>query len=500
MASNSNADTMSSVGTKPTNKDATFQHGFLEELKKRTLDVDEETWVPVGQDLDGEATGDSFGSSVTMNDNGTRVIIGGPMHGERSGHARVFEERSGEWVQIGQDINPEGFDGFFGASVAINDEGNRIIIGAPFAFLGALGAAHVFEERNGEWVQIGEVLVAEGVEDVFGMSVAMNDEGSRVIIGAPGNNGANGERSGHARAFEERNGVWVQIGEDLDGEAARNSFGISVAMNDEGNRVIIGAPDNNGPSGELSGHARAFEEINGVWVQIGEDLDGEASGDYFGGSVAMNDEGSMVIIGGPFKWVREAGKGEETGHARVFEEKNGEWVKIGQNLDGEAAYDNFGINVAMNDGGNRVIIGGPRHNGPNGEYSGHARVFELTSLPKKTGPCDDKPGTKVSIPGVLAETTCKKFINRFSEYKIPQMCAYNNATGPKKKCPGVCSGNCRCGDMPFVKFEKGKNGKKISCQKLSRKKLKKRNNICKNNKTARKQCPVSSISIRIDSL
>ena len=50
---------------------------------------------------------------------------------------------------------------------------------------------------------------------------------------------------------------WNQIGLDIDGEAAGDESGRSVAMNAAGDTVIIGAVDNDG-NGDDSGHARVF--------------------------------------------------------------------------------------------------------------------------------------------------------------------------------------------------------------------------------------------------
>lgn len=118
---------------------------------------------------------------------------------------------------------------------------------------------------------------------------------------------------------------------------------------------------------------------------------------------------------------------------------------------------------------------------------------KFVPAPQQTGPCNDTPRTLTGIPGILLETTCKKFVNQFSEAEIADMCLYTVKTGPKQKCPGVCDGNCRCRDRKLVKFEKAK--KRMACQALSRKKLRKRNKICKRNDDARDKCTVSTVSI-----
>ena len=108
----------------------------------------------------------------------------------------------------------------------------------------------------------------------------MNAAGDTVIIGATYNDG-NGNDAGHARVFTLTDGVWVQVGADIDGETAGDQSGRSVAMNAVGDTVIIGATYNDG-NGNDSGQARVFTLTDGVWVQVGADIDGETAGDESG--------------------------------------------------------------------------------------------------------------------------------------------------------------------------------------------------------------------------
>ncbi len=89
---------------------------------------------------------------------------------------------------------------------------------------------------------------------------------------------------------------WTQIGQDIDGEAASDSSGNSVSLSSDGQIVAIGAYNNSG-NGSASGHVRIFMNIDGTWVQIGEDIDGEAEYDRSGRSVSLSADGSIVAIG-----------------------------------------------------------------------------------------------------------------------------------------------------------------------------------------------------------
>jgi hypothetical protein len=73
-------------------------------------------------------------------------------------------------------------------------------------------------------------------------------------------------------------GPEIQIGADIDGEAAADFSGYSVSLNAAGDIVAIGAPFNDG-NGPGAGHVRVYQYSAGTWSQIGADIDGEAYGD-----------------------------------------------------------------------------------------------------------------------------------------------------------------------------------------------------------------------------
>ena len=88
---------------------------------------------------------------------------------------------------------------------------------------------------------------------------------------------------------------WVQVGEDIIGEAY-NFSGWSVSLSSDGSIVAIGAPATYG-NGSNAGHVRIYKNQNGTWSQIGQDIDGEAAGDLSGFSVSLSSNGSIVAIG-----------------------------------------------------------------------------------------------------------------------------------------------------------------------------------------------------------
>ena len=84
--------------------------------------------------------------------------------------------------------------------------------------------------------------------------------GDKVAIGAVYNNGVL-SNSGHVRYYTFDGNNWVQQGSDIDGEASGDSFGRSVSLNGSGSRLVVGA-NGNDASGNVSGHVRLF----GMWI------------------------------------------------------------------------------------------------------------------------------------------------------------------------------------------------------------------------------------------
>lgn len=61
----------------------------------------------VGTDIDGDAPGDNFGYAVALSRDGTTMAVSAPQsssNGKHSGFVRVFSKSSGNWTQLGQDI------------------------------------------------------------------------------------------------------------------------------------------------------------------------------------------------------------------------------------------------------------------------------------------------------------------------------------------------------------------------------------------------------------
>ena len=141
-----------------------------------------------------------------------------------------------------------------------------------------------FSVQAQNWIQLGNDMDGEAEDDYSGYNVSANSSGDVVAVGALFNDDG-GRDAGHVRVFEWNGSAWVQRGTDIDGEAAEDYSGRSVSLNSTGNLVAIGAQGNDGNSVDLyndNGHVRVYEWNGSAWVQRGSDIDGEAEGDISG--------------------------------------------------------------------------------------------------------------------------------------------------------------------------------------------------------------------------
>ena len=333
------------------------------------------TWTQIGEDIAGEAVDDRSGWSLALSADGGIVAIGSDLNNSWRGQVEVYENIGGTWTQIGEDIEGENFQDISATSISLSDDGSIIAIGAPRSDGIANNSGHVrvFENLGGSWIQIGQDIDGEQEQGRLGNSVALNGEGNIVAIGASQND-ENGTNTGEVKVYENIDGTWTQLGGDINGVVEFEDSGSEVALSQVGNIMAISSPSSNA-NGLHSGLVRIFEYLGGVWTQIGEDINGEASEDYFGWSIALSASGNVIAIGA--LWNDD--NGFNSGHVKIYQNIGGEWTQIGENINGEAASDESGFSVDISDDGSTVAIGAKANDG-NGDFSGHVRVFDLSSI------------------------------------------------------------------------------------------------------------------------
>ena len=344
----------------------------------------------LGRTIYGNTTNDYFGGSVDITADGTTIICGSEGDDEiKPGYVRVFSLAIGDdlagdsWKQIGQNITGEAIGDGFGKSVSISHDGKMIVVGANYND-GANGedSGHVriyrLDDEGSRWEQIGEDIDGDVAEAQSGFSVSLSGNGENVVIGGAPRDQFAEIWTGQVKVFriDSAGSSWEPLGERIFGDDAGDVFGWSVDITPDGNTVAIGSQTNDGSDGP--GYVKVFSlELSdnlgtSTWKQIGKNIIGESTFDFFGRSISLSDDGKTLAVGAKYN----NGNGINSGHVRVYRmdaDSESGWMQIGGDIDGEEKGDYSGYSVSLSADGNTVAIGSPAYDSP----PGHVRVFVL---------------------------------------------------------------------------------------------------------------------------
>ena len=367
-------------------------------------------WTQFGNDIDGVVEDGFLGLSVSMDEGGTRVAMGGKsilmlydsfvrdfsgtrgwevsgnlgrffanyvvsvslsgdgkhiIAGEQSQMTRssanigtviVFQNNEDlSWTQVGNTLTGQSNDDGFGRSVDISNDGSVIAIGAPYGKY-----ASIYNLEDFTW----NLKFKQGSGN-FGWSISLASKLNRVAMGAPNEDTSS---AGSVYIYNLENNDLIQ---KIDGSTAGDKFGKSLSMSKNGDRLVVGAPD----ADYVKIYDMSQEDLTYNELPISLEA---LSGIKFGSSVSMSGDGNIVAVGSP----GSDDGGNNVGKTFLYFVGCTSYKEIGS-ITGEAATDESGYAVAVNGSGNRTALGAFNNEGMfagvGGAFNaGHVRVFEAT--------------------------------------------------------------------------------------------------------------------------
>lgn len=258
-------------------------------------------WTQLGTTLSGSAAS-SFGSNISMNSIGDRIVVGASQNNTNAGLVKVYSWSGSTWTQLGTSLSGSAGDRF-GEGVSMNSVGDRIAIGAYAN--NSLGLVKVYSWDGTSWSQLG--ININGTGGQFGQRLSMNSIGDRIVVGAPLRNTVGGTRGGSVYVYSWDGTSWTQLGTTLIG-STNDELGSGVSINSAGDKIAIGGPI------DADGYVKVYSWNGADWIQSGSNILGEAAGDSFGISVSMNSVGDKIVVGA----TNNDGGGANSGSVRAF--------------------------------------------------------------------------------------------------------------------------------------------------------------------------------------
>lgn len=421
----------------------------------------ENKWHQIGNHIDGQAPGDQFGYSVSLNDEGKLLAVGAPQcdrNEERDvGCVTVytlkeFTDPDGDdingktrqvWVKVGDTIVGEKAFDHFGTAINIQDTHNpigdmklyRIAIGAP---------DNDNQHQDSGAVYLYSSVLSGKVEDLkwnleanitdyepsplakFGSALSMTSDMKMIVVGAP----FHGEtKQGTVRIFymDGENDGWTHysLPDDLDVHKSGENCGSSVSVDPSGKFIAFGCPRASDEHGPNTGKVKFLRkettsEETIIWHK--SDINGQEQGNLFGTSVSLSQVMSghvFAAIGAPKKALVGDDNQiiQNAGNVKVYyylgEDK---WEQAGLNVEGLDREDEFGSSVAIS-GDGHVVVGGA----PNGGYV-RTHLLEYTAPPTpaptediyiESGSASSGSASSVWIAFMISSVSCMFIILSF---------------------------------------------------------------------------------------
>lgn len=305
------------------------------------------------------ASPDQFGYHVASSHDGGTIVVGA-WGSNGIGKAYVYKwngtdygvwnSSSHHWDENFKFVPSTTTLEAFGVSVAISGDGNIIAVGA-YHSLSYKGSVYVFRWNGSAWLQ---TTVAPQNTSLLGIDVSLSDDGNALLAGGSFANLYLWNGSTY--------GVWNPSTSHYEENYHFPVIGGSycVALSGDGNTAVVGTAYTDSNKGAVT----IYRNNGGTWISapiMGSDI---VAGDQFGYNLSTSGDGNTVICGAPAHTVN--GKVYQ-GAAYIFKWSGtawSEWRKISSS-DGLSG-DWFGISAIMSDDGETFFVGAPAWNSQQG--------------------------------------------------------------------------------------------------------------------------------------
>lgn len=284
------------------------------------------------------------GRSVELTSDGTRCVIGCPGLGTYRGGAYVFVRSGTTWTSEQVLYTNAYGTANFGHGIAINDAGNRILVGGP-NYTGTYtnqGIVALWTRSGTTWSRTAS-YTATGLNDSFlGQGLAISGDGNRAVIGRPG---ADQFRIVTVGDYSIGLETTVSMG------YYQAQLGYFVDINTDGSVVVGGAFAYSSNAGWVVISRRSGT----TWTSVTITPSNTAADSYFGRGVSLSSDGNMLVVGAMYADRQTLAN---TGTVYIFVWNGTTWVQTSEFQASDPAANSFyGRIVALSNDKSRLLVG-----------------------------------------------------------------------------------------------------------------------------------------------
>ena len=338
-------------------------------------------------DITGIGESDRMGTCIAISGDGKVIAASAPYDESGAGAVYIFTQNSlGEWQRV-QKVSDgdENFGGYNFSqthsspeSLSLSNDGSILVVGNQFSNQGGVtdgGMAVIYTKVGATWSLTQKIFSSDIVaSDYFGSGVDVSGDGSTIVVGAPGDNGATSGQ-GAAYTFEKVGGTWTQLQKLVQSDTLGSGyFGSRVRLSDDGTTLIVGAYGHNEPysgAADNTGAAYIFEKGGGTWSQTLKlyptTASGPGGGGEFGHGLDISGDGNVIAVGAP----RDDTTRSNAGMVFIYVKSGGTWsatptqVITPANLVAVVSDDYYlGWSIALSQNGEHMVVGAIGDDGP----------------------------------------------------------------------------------------------------------------------------------------
>jgi len=248
--------------------------------------------------------GATFGSALAVAADGASLLVGAG--GEQGGRGAAYlYQRNGSG---GFDItrfaasDAAAADRYGWAGVALSRDGNTVVVGAPRADMPGIdgtvldaGAVYVYRRgAGGAWQETKLAAATPFLRDMLGQAVAVSDDGNTILAGAPGGS----DSRGRAIAFRWTGSEWSATVITASQRLQDANFGGHLALSADGMVAAIAAPGESVNGRDYAGAVYVYRWGGASWQQVTRMVapDG-AENAFFGSGLAFSADGTQLLLG-----------------------------------------------------------------------------------------------------------------------------------------------------------------------------------------------------------
>ena len=218
------------------------------------------TWAQRGSTINGINNEEGMGGAVHINDDGTKVIA------MAKNYVYVFNwDGTSDWT-LSQSIGPSTRSNF--NDMSASDDGLTICFGET-GYSSSRGLVQVWEYDSvtAQYAQKGtnNSLTGSSSLDWFGRSVDISNDGNRIVVGADGYSGRSG--AAYVYYWDDNDNDWIQLGDTFEGLYSNKRFGSTVQIGSPYNTndstvIAVSEPGND------AGFVYIWEYVDNEWKDI----------------------------------------------------------------------------------------------------------------------------------------------------------------------------------------------------------------------------------------